>query len=162
MTSRNRTPTKQNNSIPPPFGASSGLEALFPHFPHPQFPLGRDLPIPHPSPWTTSPLGDYTWAGLLWPPEPFQDRSKKSIIFFINVLRLKHSRLLANMPREGLYETRGYPGGGHGPNPYDVPPPRWCPWIPTPSQKRGGKKHRNRRWHRHGPRTDEVPMPRWI
>ena len=76
------------------------------------------------------------------------------------VLRLKSSRLLANMPREGLYETRGYPNGGHGPHPYDVPPPRWAPW--TPSQKRGGKKQRNRRWHRYGPRTDEVQMPRWI
>ena len=40
-----------------PFGASSGLEALFPHFPHPQCPFGERITSPLPLSVVLSPRG---------------------------------------------------------------------------------------------------------
>ena len=80
-----------------PFGASSGLEALSPHFPHPQIPLGRDLPLPYPSPWSPS-LPGQTWAGLLWRPRAFPEAIQKCFIFFIDVWTHFGSILEAQTP----------------------------------------------------------------
>ena len=82
-TSNFQTNAARKKEIPPALWASGGLEALFPHFPHPQSPLGRGLPLPYPSPWSPS-LPGQICPDLLWRTGALPEAIQKSFIFLID------------------------------------------------------------------------------